>query len=198
MSNRSIDIALKAAEHQTAKEMTSKFSARLAASVKDVGQVDTVRHTILTQVASENYERAIEELRRYVESRGEYPQFKARAERYITYSIDLINAIKAKRSFPGLQHLAMSKQQELFDKAMAHFDDLKVTLRKVEQIDREVKLEDVRSTVLVVRALIYCVFALLVLGFLLELSRGILPTAWVVVDSTFGNVTNFVFDKLGL
>ena len=31
----------------------------------------------------------------------------------------------------------MAKQQEMFDRAMDHFDDLKVTLKKIEQIDRE-------------------------------------------------------------
>lgn len=197
MGNRSLDIALKSAEQQQAKEMTTKFSARMAASVKDVGQVDTMRHTILTYVASETYDKAIEELKKYVTTKSEYPQFEARAERYVSYAIDLINAVKAKRSFPGLQHLAMAKQQELFDKAMDHFEDLKATLRKIEQIDREVKLEDVRSTILVVKAAVYCAFALLALGFLLELSRGVLPAIYVVVDSGFGNMTNWIFDKIG-
>jgi hypothetical protein len=75
---------------------------------------------------------------------------------------------------------------------------LKATLRKVERIEAEVRLDDVRSTVWVVKASIYCIFALLVLGFLLELSRGVLPAATIVVDDAFGHVTNAVFDKLGM
>lgn len=197
MSNRAIDIALKSAEQQQEKEMSTKFSARMQAAVKDIGQVDTFRHTILSMVAAENYEKAIEEIHRYIVSKSDFPQFKNRVERYSQYAIDLINAVKAKRSFPGLQHLAMSKQQELFDRAMDHFEDLKATLRKIEQIDRELRLEDVRSTVLVIKALIYSAFAVLVLGFILEISRGVLPAAWVVVDSVFGNMTNFIFDKIG-
>lgn len=195
--SKAIDVALKAAEQQHSKEMTSKFSARMQASVKDVGAPDTFRHTILSYVAGENYERAIEEMKKYINSKSEFPQFKSRAERYTTYAIDLVNAVRAKRSFPGMQNLSASKQQELFDRAMDHFDDLKATLRKVEQIEREVRVEDVRSTVLVVKALIYSLFAISVLGFLLELSRGVLPTAWIVVDSTFGDLSNFIFDKLG-
>jgi hypothetical protein len=195
--SKAIDIALKSAEQQQAKEITSKFSARLAASVRDTGQVDTMRHTILSHVAAEGYDRAIVELKKYIEAKSDYPQFEQRAERYVKYAIDLINAIRAKRSFPGLQHLAMSKQQELFDRAMDHFEDLKATLRKVEGIDREVKVEDVRSTVLVIKAIIYCAFAILVLGFLLEISRGVLPATFVVVDSAFGTMTNWIFDKIG-
>jgi uncharacterized membrane protein YccC len=198
MGVKAVDVALKQVEQQQERELTTKFSARMKASVRDIGQVDTMRHTILSFVATENYERAIEELHRYCESKSAYPQFSVRSERYSKYAVDLINAVKAKRSFPGLQHLAMSKQQELFDRAMEHFDDLKATLRKIEQIDREVKLEDVRSTVLVVKAMIYSAFAVLVVGFLMEISRGVLPAAFVVLDSGFGDLTNWLFDKIGL
>lgn len=178
--------------------MSSRFSERMQDSVRDVGQVDSFRHTILSMVATDKYQDAIDQMKIYLESKHEYPEFRTRAERYINYSVDLINAIKVKRSFPGLQNLAMAKQQELFDRAMEHFEDLKATLRKVEVIDVEVRLEDVRSTVWVVKALAYSVFAILVLAFLLEMSRGLLPAAGVVVDDLFGDFTNWIFDHLGL
>lgn len=198
MGNRAIDVALKAAEFQQEKESNSKFSARMAASVKDIGQVDTMRHTILTYVAAEHYDRAIDELNNYVNQKSEYKQFKARAGRYVAYALDLINAVKAKRSFPGWQYLASSKQQELFDKAMNHFEDLKLTLRKIEQIDREIKVADVRSTVLVLKVLVYCVFALLLCGFFVELSRGIYPTANKVWENLLERMTNYLLALIGL
>lgn len=196
--SKQIDVALKAAEHQHDKELTSRFSAQMQASAKDVGAVDTVRNSILSYVASESYDRAIEELRKYVDSKTEFPQFKMRVERYAAYAVDLINAVRVKRSFPGLQNLSMSKQQDLFDRAMEHFEDLKITLKKIEQIDREVKIEDIRSTVLVVKAVVYCLFAVVTLGFLIELSRGVVPTAWTVLDQILSVSTNFIFDKIGL
>lgn len=198
MANRAIDIALKAAENQIAKEVTSKFTARMEASVKEIGQVDTMRHTILNYVANENYDRAIQELQDYVASKADYPQFKQRAGRYATYAIDLINAVKAKRSFPGLQHLAISKQQELFDKGMAHFEDLKATLRKIELIDREIKIQDVRSTIVVVKAAVYSCFAILVCAFLLDVSRGTWPTVVRVIDSFFNRFIDYIFNMTGL
>lgn len=196
--SKALDIALKTAEFHHEKEMTSKFSARMQAAVQDAGQVDTFRHTILSYVAQESYDRAIEELEKYVNSKGDFPKFKERADRYGRYAVDLINAVKAKRSFPGLQHLAMSKQQDLFDRAMEHFDELKLTLKKIEQIDREVKIEDVRSTVLVVQVVVYCLFALALVGFMLEVSKGVLPTAYNVIDHSLTQMTDFIFDKLGL
>jgi flagellar biosynthesis protein FlhB len=92
----------------------------------------------------------------------------------------------------------MSKQQDLFDRAMSHFEDLKVTLKKIEQIAAEVKLDDVRSTVWVLKALMYCVFIVFVAGFVMEVSKGVLPSAVIVADDTFGTLTNSIFDKLGL
>lgn len=196
--SRSIDVAIRAAEQQSERELGSRIGMQMQASAKDVGQVDSFRHTILSYVASENYVRAVDELKNYTQVKKDYPQFKARASRYINYAIDLVNAIKAKRSFPGVQHLAMAKQQELYDRAMEHFEDLKATLKKIEQIDGEVRLEDVRSTVWVVKALIYCVFAILILAFLLEASRGVLPSVMILVDDMFGDLSNWLFDTLGL
>jgi hypothetical protein len=194
---KNLDVALKVAEAHQEREMNSKISARMRASVSDGGS-NSFRAQVLSLVANENYGKAIDELHSFAESKHEFPQFKFRAERYLAYSVDLINAIKAKRSFPGLQHLSMSKQQELYDRAMDHFEDLKATLRKIDHIEREVKLDDVRSTVWVVKASIYCVFAILILGFLLELSKGVLPSATIVADDAFSRIINFVFDKIGL
>lgn len=197
MKSHNLDVALKVAESQVERELTSKISARMRASLNDGGR-DGARSRVLSAVASENYEGAQAALSAYENSRDEYPQFKARTERYFSYARDLVNAIRAKRSFPGLQHLSMSKQQDLYDRAMTHFEDLKATLRKCEQIEAEVRLDDVRSTVWVVKALIYSVFAVLILGFLLELSRGVLPAASIVVDDAFGRLINILFDKLGM
>lgn len=196
--SKSLDVAIKNMEMQHEKEASSKLSARMAAATRDVGAVDTFRHNVLSYVSGENYARAIEEIKTYMESKSDYPAFKDRAGRYAGYAIDLINAVKAKRSFPGLQHLSMSKQQELFDRAMEHFEDLKITLRKIEQVDRELRLADVRSTVWVLKALVYSFFVLLVLGFALEVSRGVIPAFNVILEETTGDVTNWVFDKIGI
>jgi hypothetical protein len=198
MGIQSIDIALRAAEAQQEREMGSKISARMRKSMNENGMRDGPRAVILSSVAAEDYPKALEELQRYIESKNDYPQFRARAERYLSYAGDLINAIRAKRSFPGMQNLSMSKQQDLYNRAMSHFEDLKATLRKAEQIEAEVKLDDVRSTVWVIKALIYSVFVVLVLCFLMDLSKGVLPAASSVADATFGSLTNAVFDKLGL
>lgn len=198
LKSQSLDVALKVAEAHQERELESKITARMRQSMRDNGDRDSTRAVILTNVAAENYAAALEEIRRYAESKNDFPQFRLRTERYLSYAVDLVNAIRAKRSFPGMQNLSMSKQQDLYDRAMSHFEDLKVTLKKVDLIEKEVKLDDVRSTVWVIKAIIYSVFAIFVLGFLLEVSRGVLPAAGIVVDDLFGSLTNALFDKIGL
>lgn len=171
-------------------------SIGLRVNKEDFGKADSLRHAVLTLVVAEEYPRAIARLKEFQEGRGDYPQFEARAGRYLSYAMDLIHGIKAKRSFPGVHALAMSKQQELYDRATEHFVDLTATLRKVERIDREVRAEDARSTVWIVKTVVLCLIAVMAVAFVREVSRGVLPSIHLVVDDAFDRTTNWLFDTL--
>jgi hypothetical protein len=181
------------------KKLTVKppSARRLELESQDV-RADAVTNDILKLVTQEDYPKAAEHLKSFLELRPEYPQFKQRSERYISYAIDLVNGIKAKRNLAGVKQLASAKQQELYDKALAHFDDLRKTLKKVERIEHEVKLEDMRSTIWVVRAFGYCMLAILIFFFLLEVSQGVLEGANVVADDIISNAVDKLFDTLGI
>ncbi len=200
LSELEMNAAEPASETSDAAKGAGKLvrSIQLKISAEDLGRANGLRHTILTLVVEEEYSQAISRLKEFQDSKHEYPQFKARAGRYMSYAADLINGIKAKRSFPGVQTLAMSKQRELYDRATEHFNDLTATLRKVERIDREVRAEDSRSTVWVLKAMTYGCLAIFVVAFARELSRGLLPSVGLVADDLLDNITNRLFDSLGL
>jgi hypothetical protein len=153
---------------------------------------------ILGHVTEERYDRALKELTEYLNSKPEYPEFKNRSERYIQYAGDLVQAIRAKRGFPGWNALNISKQQDLFDKAILHFDDLKATLEKVEVIEREVRIEDVKSTVWVIQAFVYAVSLLLIVAILKELTGGLMESGQILFDHSMGQLVDLIFDKLKL
>jgi hypothetical protein len=163
----------------------------------DYGRSDSLRHAVLNLVNEEEYSRAVARLEEYEESKYNYPQFKVRAHRYMAYAADLIHAIRAKRSFPGMENLAVTKQQELYDRAMEHATDLVATLKKVEQVDRECRAEDQRSTVWVIRAGMFGILAIMAVAFYLEISDGLLPTIGIVADDSLNRITNLLFDTLG-
>lgn len=163
----------------------------------DLGTPDSLRYNILTWVLDERYDRAIEELKDFLERPSEYPNFKGKITRYINHCIDLIYAIKAKRSFPGIGSLTRAKQQELREKFKEHFKELQYILKTVEQVHGDLRVQDVRSTIYVVRALWFATVCILGLAFWLELTGGLASTSVVVVDDLFGQLANIIADKLG-
>lgn len=190
------------AEKSQKEEVISSMKSQMRASIASGGGVGvspgSLRQLVLSAVVEEKYDKAISNLSGYMSSKPEYPEFKDRCERYAEYAAELIQAIRTKRSFPGWNALNMSKQKELFERALHHFEDLKATLVKIEVIEREVRMEDVRSTVWVVKAVVYAVSALLLLLFLKELTGGVIPAADTVLESTTDNIVDFAFDKLKL
>lgn len=186
------------AEKSSMNDAVSAMKQQMRASVQQMGAGDNLRQAILTLVVEEQYDRAIEEVERYLDSKPDFPQFRERAVRYVKYGVELIHAVKAKRSFPGWNALNMSKQRDLFEKALDHFEDLKLTLTKIEVIEKEVRIEDVRATVWVIKTAALCIFALIVFVFLREFMRSILPTMGSLLESSTDSLVNLIFDKLGI
>ena len=168
-----------------ALKLQRNFKPEISLERKDLGRADTLRFNVLTFVVEENYERAISELRDFLEKDFEFPRFRERVERYIHHAIDLVNAIRAKRKFPGAHMLTMAKQQELNEKFATHFSELQYVLKRVERIQEDVRIEDIRSTVWIVKAVIHSAIAIAIVAFLLDMNSGLLQTTIVVIDDLF-------------
>ncbi len=173
------------------KEESSLFS--LKSEQIDFGPVDSLRFKILSSVLNENYDSAIKGLRDYTDKPSPYPDFKDRVARYIKHGVDLTYAIKAKRGFPGLNSLTRAKQQELREKFKEHFKELQWTLRKIEKIERGLEIEDVRSTIYVVKALWLSGIAIVVLAFAIEIMRSMALDGYVVIDDLSNKFTEWLF-----
>lgn len=163
----------------------------------DLGRPDTLRFNILTWVLEENYDRAIQELKDFSQKPSPYPTFQERVERYLMHSVDLIFAIKAKRNFPGINSLTRAKQQELREKFKQHFRELRIVLMKVEKIETDLRIEDVRSTIYVVRALSVAVVIILSLSLLTEIFQGLAQTVGIVVDDGLSRALDSFLDLIG-
>lgn len=173
-----------------------EFKPEMQIDRKDLGQGDTFRYNVLSYVVEGNYDRAIQEIKNFLDSDFEHPSFKGRVERFLFHAIDLVNAIRAKRNFPGAHMLTMAKQKDLNEKFMVHFQELQYLLKKVEKIQRDVRMEDVRSTVFIVRALIHSMIVISIAAFALEVHRGLLQTTVIVFDEMFAIVTEWIFKFL--
>ncbi len=171
-------------------EMQAELRRKLSESHrKDLGRLDSLRTSILAMVVAENYDRSKEELLAYVELKDAFPQFQERAQRYMQHCVELIQAIQTKRNFPGLATLSLAKQQEIHEKVLQHFEELKTNLKLIEKCEREQKLNDVRSTVWVVRMFCMCMIALLFAGLLVDIKDGAFMSFWPVTDRLLDHVT---------
>ena len=164
----------------------------------DLGRPDSLRYNILVWVLDERYDKAIEELKDFLERDSEYPNFKDKITRYMYHSIDLIYAIKAKRSFPGINSLTRAKQQELREKFKEHFRELNLVLKIVEKIQTDLRVTDVRSTIYVVKALWIATFSIILLAFWLDVVHGLAETTVIVSDEIFAQFSTWLVELIGL
>ncbi|WP_413561467.1 hypothetical protein [Bdellovibrio sp. HCB209] len=164
----------------------------------DLGKPETLRNKILTWVLAERYDRAIEELKDFLDAPSDYPDFKGKVTRYIHHGIDLIYAIKAKRGFPGINSLTRAKQQELREKFKEHFKELQYILKTIEKVQTDLRIADARSTIYVVRALCAASLGIIILAFWLDIVHGLAQTSVIVFDDAFGRLANWLVELVGL
>lgn len=192
---RNLDNSESTVRSLSASDEKALFS--LDSVANDLGRADTFRYNILTWVLSEKYDRVIQELREFHDKPSEYPDFHDKVNRYISHAIDLVYAIKAKRNFPGLSSLTRAKQQELREKFKEHFKELQIILKKVEKVETDLRIMDVRSTIYVVRAMSYSVGLIALTAFINEFFKGLGMTSWIVMDDLAERAINTVFSMLG-
>ncbi len=165
-------------EHAHIAEMQQDLKRKLQESQKNESTgMGALRRTILALVVGEEYDHGKEAMNSYVEDKSAFPAFQARVERYIQHCTELIQAIQTKRNFPGLATLSLSKQQEIHEKVLEHFEELKQNLKLIEKIERDHRLTDVRSTVWVLKALSVASFAIFFTAFFVDLQSGLLSSA---------------------
>lgn len=134
------------------------LEARLASMIESEGD----RHkqisfgfTVLSCVAQGNYDRAMEELETVGEGFEQYRLFKVRTHRYVEHAKSLVNAIRIKHMIARSSHVNKSKQKELADKIADHFLELKTTIVMIEKIQKNVRAEDLSSTIYFVKTVFY-------------------------------------------
>jgi hypothetical protein len=196
MAVPAIKEAVAVAEESKKKEESAFFDVGVDRS--DLGRPDSMRNKILTWVLDERYDKAIEELKDFLDAPSDYPNFKEKITRYIHHSVDLIYAIKAKRGFPGINSLTRAKQQELREKFKEHFKELQYILKTVEKIQGDLRIQDARSTIYVVRALWLAGLGVVILAFWLDIVNGLAHTSVVVFDDAFGRLANWLAQVVGL
>lgn len=154
--------------------------------------IDYLRTEVSNAVADEHFDRAIDLLQDYLEQPSEYPQFRNRMERLVNHGIDLVNAIRAKKNFPGFSNLTRSKQQELSERISDHYNELQGTMTKMERIINQLKREDIRSTLWILRSIVYGGWLIAIIAFVIEVTGGFYQVTERVMDDFLDNVIAWI------
>jgi hypothetical protein len=185
-------------EHHHLSEMHESLKRKLQESHrKDVGgRMDSVRAAVMGSVVGENYDQAKDELSNYVMAKTAYPGFQTRAGRYVDHCCDLIQAIQIKRNFPGLASLSLAKQQEIHEKVLEHFEELKANLKQIEKVEREHKINDLRSTVWVLKSFCLVVTGMVAVGLFIDLRSGLFSSFFHVLDALVDDGSTWLVNLL--
>ena len=192
MAEASIDYSV--LEQERSGSLQSHFEMKLAKRVTD--DLSGLRRIVLQSVVAGQYEGAKEEVITYVNSKEDYPSFRPRISRYVSHSQDLIAAIESKRNFPGLSSLPVSKQQDIFEKVIDHFDELRQVLTRIEATSHEVRLNDIRSTVIFIKSVAWSMIGIVFLALILDLTNGLLSSADDMVNLVSTSLVESIFDFL--
>lgn len=154
-----------------------RFDDELVREANKSDKAGTLTHRIMMLVAYKSYTQATSELTEHIKLRAQnFVALYLASHRYALRCQTLVTAIEKKRSIPNLELQSASKQQEVYDLIKEYFKELRMQLKGIENIERALIVEDVRSTVWAVRTLFYCIIAVLSVGFMLDISTGSLDT----------------------
>jgi hypothetical protein len=160
------------------EELESKLSESIS------GRLDGLRYTILSLVVDSRYDLAVAEISFYSNSEHKLRAFKIRAQRYLNHCEELIRAIESKIKFCQTRTITRSQKHHLYMMVMKHFHELTQSLMKIERIENDVRVSDLKSTVWVLKAIMVCIGMILMVGMIKEACLTMKdPLSLIVNDS---------------
>lgn len=152
------------AEEAMAAEETSNvedLGQYIAKEYSDHKNTEGFRHEILSMVSSKKYRAVLVEIEAfYKEKERTMPNFKLKARRYFDYIQQLIEAIEEHKTIPNFDQLPAAQQKKVHEQVFVYFDELNNTLKRVEKVIHDLKVQDVRSTIWFIKTFSYCIMVL--------------------------------------
>lgn len=134
----------------------------IAKEYRDHKNTEGFRHDILMMVSSGKYRAVLVEIDAFQkEKSAAMPFFHVKTSRYFQYIKQLIEAIREHKTIPQFDQLPAGQQKKVHEQVYLYFDELNNTLKRVEKVIHDLKVQDVRSTIWVLKTFSYCVMIVL-------------------------------------
>lgn len=143
-------------------EDTEDLQSYIAKEYGDHKNTEGFRHDILTMVSAGKYRAVLTEIAAFQEEKNKaMPHFNVKSGRYFQYINQLIEAIREHKTIPNFDQLPAGQQKKIHEQVFSYFDELNNTLKRVESVIHDLKVQDVRSTIWVLKTFSYCVMVVL-------------------------------------
>lgn len=129
---------------------------------------DTLAQVILSMLVDERFDSAISELNYYQKEKNEIPNFETRTKGYFKHCIEIVEKLKELANLPNFNNLRTAKQKEMREQMTALAKEVKDVLGRIEKVDYDLRVQDVRSTVWVLKTFSFCVLSLAFVTALVE------------------------------
>jgi hypothetical protein len=148
------------------QQQQRNFNLELTGTARDLGEL---QYNILLCVTEKHYEEGVKILLEYQKKRANSKPYVRRTGPIFHHAEELIRAIETKKNFPNIGTMTQTKQEEVHQKVLENWEDLKICLRRLRAIEKEMATEDARSSIWVVKALL---FSFMVSMFVFVVSEG--------------------------
>lgn len=173
-------------------ESQADLEVRLSESIS--GRLDGLRYTILSLVVDGRYDTAIAEISFYANSEQKLQVFRTKAQRYLNHSEELIRAVESKIKFCQTRTITRSQKHQLYIMVMKHFRELTDSLKKIERIENDIRVNDLKSTVWVLKAFVMCTGVVIMFGMIREALMTMHDPFMVVINDS----VQYIFKLIGL
>mgnify|MGYP003393188947 CR=1 FL=1 len=159
---------------------------------------NSLTSSVLAFVINYAYDHAANEIDAYITLKKEYPAFVDISRRYVEKSKELIGIVRQERSVPGFKNMSIAKRKAISDEIARNFEQLKDNLRKVEQLAYNNRVMDLRSTLILVKTLAWCIFTVAVVAFMIDFNGGLYETSVTVFNDLITSAVKWTVDKTGI
>lgn len=155
-------------EHQISSEIDQKLNVK----IRTLRFNESLKTAVLSAMVDQKYEECESLLSNYSSSYDKFVEFQFRAEPYINHCLNLVKSIQIKRGFPQITSMPIIKQQELMDKVVDDFNELRLYLVRIEVMHKEVIYRDILSMTILIRTIMVCAVIFTVVAGAISIGAG--------------------------
>ena len=134
------------------QSVTKSEALEVRGSTKDLGDL---QYNVLLCISEKRYQDGLKYLSNYQKAKASSKPYGKRTQPIFHHAEELVRAIETKKNMPNFATLPQSKQEEIHHKTLENWEDLKICLRRIRAIERDMATEDARSSIWVVKAIIF-------------------------------------------